>query len=85
MFAMEHYENLNYLMLDQVKMFLFHLLCGCCCWTKWIEWDTSRPNGTPKGPLDYSKLTAKGWKPKYALKKSFKYKWFIEHTFIQTK
>jgi len=29
-----------------------------------IEWDTSKPNGTPKRPLDFSKITSMGWKPK---------------------
>jgi GDP-L-fucose synthase len=30
-----------------------------------INWDTSRPNGTPKRPLDFSKIKALGWHPKY--------------------
>ena len=33
-----------------------------------ILWDKSKPNGTPKRPLDYSKITLLGWKPKYKLK-----------------
>jgi len=32
-----------------------------------IYWDTSRPNGTPNRPLDYSKMTELGWKPKHSL------------------
>jgi GDP-L-fucose synthase len=32
-----------------------------------IQWDTSRPNGTPKRPLDFSKIQALGWSPKYDL------------------
>ena len=42
-----------------------------------ILWDKSKPNGTPKRPLDYSKITLLGWKPKYklkiGLKKTIKY------------
>ena len=33
-----------------------------------ILWDKSKPNGTPKRPLDYSKITLLGWEPKYKLK-----------------
>ena len=32
-----------------------------------IEWDTSKPNGTPRKLLDVSKLTSMGWKAKTAL------------------
>ena len=32
-----------------------------------IEWDTTKPNGTPKRPLDYSKISSLGWKPEYTL------------------
>lgn len=32
-----------------------------------IIWDTTRPNGTPKRPLDFSKIKALGWHPKYDL------------------
>lgn len=32
-----------------------------------IKWDTSRPNGTPKRPLDFSKIRQLGWHPKYSL------------------
>jgi GDP-L-fucose synthase len=32
-----------------------------------INWDTSRPNGTPKRPLDFGKIKALGWHPKYDL------------------
>ena len=52
-----------------------------------IEWDTSRPNGTPKRPLDYSKISSLGWKPKYTLAEGLQktYEWFCEHTDVQTK
>jgi len=47
-----------------------------------INWDTSKPDGTPKRPLDYSKLLEKGWKPKYSLSAGLRetYKWYIENT-----
>ena len=33
-----------------------------------ISWDKTKKNGTPKRPLDYSKISKIGWKPKYKLK-----------------
>jgi len=52
-----------------------------------IDWDTSRPNGTPNRPLDCSKMNELGWKPKHTLSQGLKktYDWFIENTNIQTK
>lgn len=32
-----------------------------------IEWDETKPNGTPKRPLDFSKIKSMGWKPSYTL------------------
>jgi GDP-L-fucose synthase len=52
-----------------------------------IRWDASKPDGTPKRPLDYSKLLEKGWSPKYKLLDGLRetYKWFTESTDIQTR
>lgn len=52
-----------------------------------IRWDVSKPDGTPKRPLDYSKLLEKGWSPKYKLLDGLRetYKWFTESTDIQTR
>ena len=43
-----------------------------------IEWDTSKPNGTPKRPLDYSKISSLGWKSNYKLDEGLRksYEWF---------
>jgi len=43
-----------------------------------IVWDTDRPNGTPKRPLDCSKFYHLGWKPKTSLKDGLKktYDWY---------
>ena len=91
MFAMEHYEHAELLNVgsgEDISIFhLAHKVAAVTGYTGKIEWDTSRPNGTPKRPLDYSTISEKGWKPKYTLEEGLAetYKWFIEHTFIQTK
>ncbi|GAB2484397.1 GDP-L-fucose synthase [Luteococcus sediminum] len=33
-----------------------------------VEWDTSKPDGTPQKLLDVSKLRSEGWEPKYDLR-----------------
>ena len=46
-----------------------------------IEWDTSKPDGTPKKQLDVSKHFALGWKPKIPLEEGVKnmYEWFLKN------
>lgn len=51
-----------------------------------IEWDTTRPNGTPNRPLDCSKMNELGWKPKHNLSQGLEktYQWFIENTYYDS-
>ena len=85
MFAVEHYDNAELINVgsgQDVSIFhLAHKIAALTGFTGKIEWDTSRPNGTPKRPLDYSKITAKGWKPKYDLDTGLAkaYEWFKEN------
>ena len=46
-----------------------------------ISWDKTKPNGTPDRPLDCSRISSLGWRPKYTLKKGLEksYEWFKEH------
>ena len=46
-----------------------------------ISWDKAKPNGTPDRPLDCSKISSLGWRPKYTLQKGLKesYEWFKEN------
>ena len=45
-----------------------------------IEWDLTKPNGTPRKLLDVSRLRALGWEPKTQLKAGLDrtYRWFLE-------
>ena len=46
-----------------------------------LEFDTSKPDGTPRKLLDTSRLTALGWVPKIKLKAGIEdtYAWFKDH------
>lgn len=46
-----------------------------------IDWDTSKPDGTPRKLLDISKLEDSGWKAKIDLETGIKntYEWFINN------
>ncbi len=46
-----------------------------------IEWDASRPNGTPRKLLDVSLMESLGWHPRIALEDGLgpTYRWFLEH------
>jgi GDP-L-fucose synthase len=46
-----------------------------------IEYDLSKPNGTPRKLLDTSRLTAMGWSPRIGLEEGIArvYAWYCEH------
>jgi GDP-L-fucose synthase len=46
-----------------------------------IEWDSTKPDGTPRKLMDSSKLQALGWKPQYDLQSGINhtYEWFKAH------
>jgi GDP-L-fucose synthase len=46
-----------------------------------IEWDSAKPDGTPKKLMDSSKMKALGWAPKIALDEGITqtYQWFLGH------
>jgi len=46
-----------------------------------IEWDTTKPNGTPRKVLNISKIKSLGWEPKIKLDEGIKttYNWYKEN------
>ena len=91
LFAMDHFENAELINVgsgeDVSIMDLAKMVARVVGYRGLIEWDTNRPNGTPKRPLDYSKISSLGWKPKYTLAEGLykTYDWFCQHIDIQTR
>jgi GDP-L-fucose synthase len=90
LFAMEHFENSELINVGSghnisIKE-LAETVAAVVGYTGEIGWDTSRPNGTPNRPLDYSKMTDLGWKPKHTLYDGLKktYRWFIENSYYDS-
>ena len=46
-----------------------------------IEWDTSKPNGTPRKVMNVDRMKALGWEPKVQLRDGIEsaYKWYLEN------
>ena len=46
-----------------------------------IEWDTTKPNGTPRKVLNVDKIKALGWEPKISLREGIEstYQWYKEN------
>jgi GDP-L-fucose synthase len=90
LFAMDHFENgelINVGSGENVSIkSLANIVASVVGYSGDIEWDISRPNGTPNRPLDYSKMTELGWKPKHTLYEGLKktYQWFIENTYYDS-
>jgi GDP-L-fucose synthase len=51
------------------------------CYKGIIEWDVSKPNGTPRRILDTSKMDSLGWTAKTSLEEGLKktISWFLEN------
>lgn len=45
-----------------------------------VEWDTSKPDGTPRKLMDSSRLRAHGWSPRISLEEGIlsTYRWYVE-------
>ena len=81
-FAAEHYSNAELINVgsghDVSIKELVKLLVEIIDYKGEISWDSSKPNGTPKRPLDYTRIQSLGWKPKYSLRAGLEksYEWY---------
>jgi len=91
LFAMDHFENAELVNVGSGENVsikeLSNSVASVVKYDGEIKWDTSRPNGTPNRPLDCSRMTKLGWKPKHTLSQGLQktYDWFIKNTDLQTK
>lgn len=46
-----------------------------------LEWDTSKPDGTPRKVLDVSRMKSLGWEPRIGLREGIEsaYGWYLDH------
>ena len=60
---------------------LAELVLSVIGYTGRLEFDTTKPDGTPRKLLDVTRLTELGWRPKIPLKLGIEdtYAWFTEH------
>ena len=60
---------------------LAELVAGVVGYTGKVEWDTSKPDGTPRKLLDVSRIQELGWSAEIPLDEGVRstYRWYLEH------
>jgi GDP-L-fucose synthase len=88
LFLLEHYdapEPVNVGTGEDVSIReLAELVAGVVGYTGRIDWDTSKPDGTPRKLLDVSRLVALGWKPEIRLEDGIRStcQWYVDNLSI---
>ena len=90
LFAMDRFENAELINVGSgcnvsIKE-LAETIAAVVGYSGEINWDISRPNGTQNRPLDYSKISKLGWKPKHGLLSGLvkTYNWFNKVTYYDS-
>ena len=84
LFLMEHYDSPELINVgcgsDITIRELTELVSRVVGYTGVMEWDSSKPDGTPRKLLDVSKLTAMGWKATTPLEDGLRatYQWWVD-------
>ena len=85
LFLLEHYDNdiaINVGVGEDISIKeLAELIKATVGFEGVIEWDSSRPDGTPRKLLDVSRINSLGWKPTIGLEEGIRatYQWFASH------
>jgi GDP-L-fucose synthase len=60
---------------------LAELVAGVVGYDGPVQWDSTKPDGTPRKLLDVRKIQALGWKPQISLEEGIRatYEWFVGH------
>jgi len=75
-------EHINVGTGEDVSIFhLAHKVAAVIGYKNKIEWDTDKPNGTPRKVLNVDKIKSLGWEPKIGLHEGIEstYKWYVEN------
>jgi GDP-L-fucose synthase len=84
-FLIEHYDSPEIINIgcgwDVTIRELAELVCEVVGFTGTLEFDSTKPDGTPRKLLDVSKLTKLGWQAKIPLRKGIEstYEWFLNN------
>ncbi|HEU6440208.1 MAG TPA: GDP-L-fucose synthase, partial [Terriglobales bacterium] len=85
LFLLEHYDSPDTINVgvgeDVTIRELAELVMTTVGYEGALDWDTSKPDGTPRKLLDVSRLRALGWSPTIALSDGVAatYAWFLDH------
>jgi GDP-L-fucose synthase len=85
LFLLEHYDSSDIINVgcgeDVTVHALAQLVCDVVGFKGKLEWDRTKPDGTPRKLLDISRITQLGWKPKIPLHEGITrtYEWFREN------
>jgi GDP-L-fucose synthase len=85
LFLLQHYDSPEIINVgwgeDISIRELAELICEVVGFDGNLNWDTSKPDGTPRKLLDVSKLRALGWQPKISLRDGIAstYAWFLRN------
>ena len=85
LFLLEHYDEPDLVNIgcgeDVTIRELAETVCDVLGFDGTLEFDASKPDGTPRKLLDISKIKALGWSPKISLREGIAdaYRWFVEH------
>jgi GDP-L-fucose synthase len=84
-FLMQHYEGRDFVNIGTGKDIsikaLTELVAEIVGFTGKIEWDTTKPDGTPRKLMDVERLHALGWQHKISLRDGIKHavEWYLAH------
>ena len=84
-FLIEHYDSPQIINVgcgqDVTIRELAELVCDVVGFTGRLEFDSTKPDGTPRKLLDVSKLTQLGWQAQVPLRKGLEstYEWFLKN------
>jgi GDP-L-fucose synthase len=84
-FLIEHYDSPEIINVgcgrDVTIRELAELVCDVVGFTGTLEFDNTKPDGTPRKLLDVSKLTEQGWQAKIPLREGIEstYEWFLKN------